>query len=122
MRAAIWTEQNAGGNLGNAEITSGSGVLTDIIGLLTDMTTGSDLYEIYITNPDTFRQRPRETPRKPIVDPALYLFDLTGNGLFGNDNISGGNDAGGVAGWNAERVDSGTVLPFNRTVRAFTRR
>ncbi len=87
--STIWTEQNAGGNLGNAEITSGSGVLTDIIGLLTDMTTGSDLYEIYITNPATFSATTKGNTRKPIVDPALYLFDLTGNGLFGNDNISG---------------------------------
>ena len=90
--SSIWTERNAGGNLGNAEITSGSGVLTDIIGLLTDMTTGSDLYEIYIANPNTFSATTKGNTKKPIVDPALYLFDLSGNGLFGNDNIAAGNE------------------------------
>ena len=89
--STIWTERNAGGNLGNAEITSGWGVLTDITGLLTDVTTGSDLYEIYIANPDTFSAITTGNTKKPIVDPALYLFDLSGNGLFGNDNISSGD-------------------------------
>ncbi len=87
--STIWTEQNAGGNPGNAEVTSGSGVLTDIIGLLTNTTTGSDMYEIYIGNPNTFSATSKGNTNKPIVDPALYLFDSTGKGLFGNDNISG---------------------------------
>ena len=56
------------------------------------MTTGSDLYEIYITNPNTFSATTTGNTKKPIVDPALYLFDSSGNGLFGNDNISGRYD------------------------------
>lgn len=89
--ASIWTEKNAGGTIAKADITQGVGALTDIIGALTNVTLGSDMYEIYITNPTTFSAISTGNTRKPVVDPALYLFDAAGNGLFGNDNISGSN-------------------------------
>ena len=89
--ASIWTEQNAGGTPAKADITQGLGPLTDIFGALGDTTAGADMYEIYIANPDTFSAITTGNTKKPIVDPALYLFDAAGNGLFGEDNISGTN-------------------------------
>ena len=89
--ASIWTEQNAGASIARADVTQGLGPLTDIFGALTNTTTGADMYEIYITNPNTFSAISTGNTKKPVVDPALYLFDAAGNGLFGNDNISGSN-------------------------------
>jgi hypothetical protein len=94
--SSIWHEGDngeggAGGKPATANITVGLGSLTEIIGNLSDETTGSDMYEIYISDPDTFSATTAGHGGTPIVDPALYLFDVNGNGLFGNDNISGGN-------------------------------
>jgi len=89
--ASIWTEQNAGSTIAKADVTQGLGPLTDIFGALGNTTTGADMYEIYITNPTTFSAISTGNTKKPVVDPALYLFDAAGNGLFGNDNISGSN-------------------------------
>jgi hypothetical protein len=89
--STVWNEHNAGATIAKADITGGSGVLTDIAGALGNTTTGADFYEIYITNPNTFSAITTGNTKKPVIDPALYLFDSAGNGLFGEDNISSGN-------------------------------
>src|SRR5580704_16050486 len=93
----IWHEGDggqgdAGGLPGKANITQGSGgPLTDIIGSLTDVTGGADMYEILITSPTAFSATVTQHGRNPVVNPALYLFDAAGVGLFGNDDISVSN-------------------------------
>ncbi len=92
--SSIWNEGDnsegpAGGQIKNANVTVGFGALTDIVGTLGDVTGGSDLYEIYISDPGTFSATTTGNGSKPVIDPALYLFDTSGDGLFGNDNISG---------------------------------
>lgn len=92
--SSIWTEGDnseggAGGQIKSANVTVGFGSLTEIIGTLGDVTAGSDLYEIYISDPSTFSATTTGNGSKPVVDPALYLFNASGAGLFGNDNISG---------------------------------
>lgn len=89
--SSIWTEINAGGQLANADVTSGEGPLTGIMGTLADPTTGMDMYEIYILDPSGFSATTIGTTKKPVADPALYLFDSSGHGLFGNDNMSEGD-------------------------------
>ena len=83
---------DAGGMINSANITYGSGPLTDIIGRLTDITGGADMYEIFIGSPTTFSattEGDTSLGAKAIVNPAIYLFKANGDGLFGNDNISG---------------------------------
>jgi hypothetical protein len=98
----IWHEGDggqgdAGGLPGGANITAGSGgPLTDIIGALNNETAGADMYEIMITNPATFSATVTGNGANPIVNSALYLFDSAGDGLFGNDNISGGNSLSAI--------------------------
>jgi hypothetical protein len=92
--SSIWTEGDdgqgdAGGLPGSANITVGSGVLTGIIGSLSDQTEGADMYEIYISDPSTFSATTTGNGKNPIVNPALYLFNASGTGLFADDNISG---------------------------------
>ncbi len=88
---SIWLEVNAGAQLANADITAGLGPLTGIIGALSNQTLGADMYEIYILDPEAFSATTIGNGNKPAIDPALYLFDSGGHGLFGNDNISNGN-------------------------------
>jgi hypothetical protein len=96
----IWTEGDAGqgdagGTINSANITIGSGgPLTDILGNLTDITAGADMYEISITDPEAFSAITEGTTffgTKAIDNPAIYLFNAKGDGLFGNDNISNKN-------------------------------
>jgi hypothetical protein len=92
--SSIWNEGdngegNAGGKPNSANITVGIGSLTDIIGKLGDVSTGADMYEIYISDPAIFSATSTGNTGNPVVDPALYLFNASGDGLFGNDNISG---------------------------------
>jgi hypothetical protein len=94
--SSIWNEGDngegaAGGKPANANVTTGVGSLTDIIGKLNDVSTGADMYEIYISDPDIFSATSTGNGNNPVVDPALYLFNASGDGLFGNDNISGAN-------------------------------
>jgi hypothetical protein len=93
---SIWHEGDdgqgdAGALPGNANITIGSGPLTDIVGTLGDPTGGADMYEIFIVNPATFSATTTGPGTNGVVNPSIYLFDSTGKGLFGNDNISGTN-------------------------------
>jgi hypothetical protein len=95
--STIWHEGDggqgdAGGLPASANITQGSGgPLTDIIGSLSDATGGADMYEISIVNPAAFSATVTGNGNNPIVNSAIYLFDSTGTGLFGNDNISAVN-------------------------------
>lgn len=89
--SSIWNEVNAGGLPKSADVTSGLGPLTGIIGKLSDATAGADMYEIQIIDPAAFSATTIGNGNNPIVDPALYLFDSSGNALFGNDNTSGVN-------------------------------
>lgn len=84
-------EGDAGGLPGGANITFGVGSLTDIIGALNDSTTGADMYEIMISSPTTFSATVTGNGNNPIKNSSLYLFDASGDGEFGNDNISGAN-------------------------------
>jgi hypothetical protein len=98
----IWHEGDggqgdAGGLPGGANITQGNGgPLTDIIGAVTNQASGADMYEIMITDPTTFSATITGNGNNPIVNSALYLFDSAGDGLFGNDNISGGNSLSAI--------------------------
>lgn len=93
--STVWHEGDggqgdAGGLTGTANITQGSGgPLTDIIGGLSNDTTGADMYEISITDPAAFSATVTGHGNNPLVNSAIYLFDASGRGEFGNDNISG---------------------------------
>jgi hypothetical protein len=67
-----------------------------IIGALNNQTSGADMYEIMITSPTTFSATVTGNGNNPLVNSALYLFDSAGDGLFGNDNISGGNSLSAI--------------------------
>ena len=89
---ATWHEGDggqgdAGGLPGTANITTGVGFLNKIIGTLSDVTLGADMYEIYITDPSTFLAttvvhggNPAQNPRASIcsIPPAMES--------SGNDN------------------------------------
>ena len=67
----------------------GIGFLNEIRGKLHDMTTGADMYEIYIADPSTFSATTIGIGQDPNrKSPALYLFDVNGNGIIGNDNTA----------------------------------
>jgi hypothetical protein len=94
----IWHEGDDGqGDAGplpaTANFTIGVGSLTEILGTLTDITKGADMYEIYISSPATFLATTVGTGKDPILNPALYLFDASGNGIVGNDNTASGAQA-----------------------------
>ena len=94
----IWHEGDDGqGDAGpfpsSANLTIGVGSLTEILGKLSDVTKGADMYEIYIANPGIFSATTVGTGSDPIVNPALYLFDSNGNGVFGDDNTAAGSQA-----------------------------
>ncbi len=90
-------EGDAGGLPASANVTQGSGgPLTDIIGSLSDQTAGADMYEISIVNPAAFSATVTGNGNNPIVNSAIYLFNASGVGEFGNDNISGVNSLSSI--------------------------
>lgn len=89
-------EGGAGGLPASANITLGVGPLTDIIGGLGNDLSGADMYEIFISDPVNFSAITTGHGTDPIVNPAIYLFDASGDGLFGNDNISGVNSQAAI--------------------------
>jgi hypothetical protein len=98
---SVWHEGDdgqgdAGGMPGSANITIGNGSLTDIIGNLTDNTLGADMYEIFISSPTTFSATVTGNGKDPIVNSALYLFDVNGVGEFGDDDISPSNSLSAI--------------------------
>lgn len=96
--SATWHEGDggqgdAGGMPGTANITTGVGFLNKIVGTLGDATSGADMYEIYITDPSSFLATTVIHGANPAQNPALYLFDVNGNGIIGNDNTAAGSQA-----------------------------
>src|SRR5580704_7843706 len=92
----VWNEGDSGqGDAGklpaNANITAGIGPLTTICGNLSDTSGGAgDMYEIYITGAG-FSATTSGRGANPLDNPALYLFDINGNALFAENDISGSN-------------------------------
>lgn len=84
---------DAGGLPGSANITIGGTTLTDILGSLSDDTAGADMYEIYIPDLQDFTATSTGDGKDPVVNPALYLFDVNGDGVFGDDNTGTGSQA-----------------------------
>src|SRR5580658_6196196 len=90
--AGIWNEGDYGqGDAGkltsNANVTMGSGSLNEICGTLSDPTSGGDMYEIMILG-STFSAVTAPGPSNGLNNPALYLFDSSGDGLDANNDIS----------------------------------
>lgn len=90
-RAFIWNEINAGSLPSTAEITHGLGPLTQINGQLNfDNNTqswGVDMYAIAISDPAHFLAT-TETGPNNLSDPALYLFNSAGLGVYMNNDNS----------------------------------
>ena len=81
-----------------ANVTTGVGALTTICGDLSLGDSGAgDLYEIYI-NGSGFSATTSGHDSPALDNPALYLFDLSGNGLFANNDISGANTQAELSG------------------------
>jgi PEP-CTERM motif len=80
---------DAGQQLDTAGVTTGEGLLLNILGNLSDGTDGGDLYEIYISDPSEFSATTENTPsNNPDPNPALYLFDASGDAVYGIDDNS----------------------------------
>lgn len=94
VSATVWCEKGTGdaGSLpATSEATMGIGTLTDIIGQITEGTTGADMFSIFIPDPTVFSAD--FTPRSNNVvtgldSAALYLFDSNGNGIEAADDGS----------------------------------
>ena len=91
---SIWNEIQDGGADAprlpeSAQITIGSGdPLTDILGRLVNGVTGADMYLIRITDFANFSAITSPVGKNGVADPALYLFNVSGHGIYGSDNIS----------------------------------
>jgi hypothetical protein len=89
--ASIWVENgDAGQLLGTAQHTGGMSSLLDIFGWLSadpsflDLV---DLYSIYIPDPTAFQADTGDgSDPFAVQDPALYLFDNHGRGVYMNDD------------------------------------
>lgn len=87
---SVWLEVGDAGDLtGTAQVTAGQGALTGISGHLDyDINTGLysvDLYQIYISNAAQFTAL-TAGGNNDVSDPALWLFDATGHGVYMNDD------------------------------------
>lgn len=89
--SVIWNEINAGELPGTAEVTVGTGALSQIRGHLDfDLNTARwqiDLYQITILDPAAFSAR-TQLGATNLADPVLFLFGLDGRGIFMNDDTS----------------------------------
>jgi hypothetical protein len=90
--AGIWNEGDAGegdaGKMpGSANITDGQGALDEICGALSNSASGGDMYEIEILG-TTFSAETSPGATNGINDPALYLFDSSGDGIAANNDVS----------------------------------
>ncbi len=95
QNSGIWDEGDLGqtdaGKMPNtANITTGIGTLTRICGNLSNPSNGVDMYEILITGP-TFTATTSGRGANPLDDPALFLFDVNGDGIIANNDICGCN-------------------------------
>jgi hypothetical protein len=91
----VWNEIQDGGAdaarlPNNAQVTIGgsSDPLTDIFGRLVSGIIGADMYLIRITDFANFSATTSAVGANGVADPALYLFDFSGHGIYGSDNIS----------------------------------
>lgn len=80
-------QTDAGSLPSNANITTGAGALTDICGNLGDPTNGADMYQIMILG-STFTATTTGPSSGEVSDPALYLFNLSGDGIAAANNGS----------------------------------
>jgi hypothetical protein len=69
-----------------AQVTSGTGPLTAISGMLTLAADFSDMYEIFLTGGGTFSAT---TTGGAAFDTELFLFDSTGHGVYAQDDVTG---------------------------------
>jgi hypothetical protein len=88
----VWHEGDfgqgdAGKFFGASNVTVGIGNLTEICGNLADSDSGGDMYAIFIDS-ETFSAFTSAIGPKGIADPALYLFDQDGKGLYANNDFS----------------------------------
>ncbi len=91
-------EGDAGKTIAAANVTAGVGTLTTICGNLSDNSGGAaDMYEIFI-NGAGFSATTSGRGNNPLNDAALYLFDVNGNALFANNDISGSNTQAEISG------------------------
>lgn len=96
LSASIWIETLDGGGDAhqfpiNAQVTSGNGALTDILGNLVNGTSGADMYEIHISDFANFSAITVPLGPNGVADPAIYLFDSTGHGVYVNHDRSASN-------------------------------
>lgn len=83
-QATVWNESTDAGDLvGTAEVITGSGPLTTINGVFPGPD-DVDLYQIQITDPNTFSAS--GTGVLPFGPPKMFLFDATGIGVTGYDD------------------------------------
>jgi hypothetical protein len=90
--AGIWNEGDqgegdAGKMPGSANVTIGEGALDEICGAMSNSTSGGDMYEIDILG-STFSALTAQGATNGINDPALYLFDSSGDGVAANNDVS----------------------------------
>ncbi len=90
-----WVEPGDAGSVpGTAQLTLGTGALLSIVGTLEGTVAASgtddfeDMYVIAILDPGTFIATTALSPGFAEFDSRLYLFDITGLGLLGNDDAS----------------------------------
>ena len=93
LGGTVWHEISDGGGdaprfPATAQVTIGFGPLTDIIGRLVNGDAGADMYEIQIVDFANFSALTSPVGLNGVLDPALFLFDLGGHGIYGSDNIS----------------------------------
>ncbi|UCE98835.1 MAG: hypothetical protein JSV82_06505 [Planctomycetota bacterium] len=81
---AVWTEIGDAGDLpGTAQVPVGSGPLTAISGTLSS---DADMYQIYISDPIAFSAYASGLSLVDPFDPQLFLFDLSGMGVYADDD------------------------------------
>ena len=88
-QAEAFTESgDAGQTQATAQVTTGVGALTDIVGALASAT-DADLYLIQITSPGSFSAS-TVNATGGFLDTQLFLFTLAGAPVFMNDDDAGG--------------------------------
>jgi hypothetical protein len=86
--AVIWTEAGSAGRLpATAQVTTGAGVLDEIVGELRELSE-VDMYAIVISDPLAFSAATVDGPLN-VLDPQLFLFDDAGVGVYMNDDGAG---------------------------------
>ena len=82
---------DAGDLISTAQVVTGAGALTSISGEIDatgDATGDKDVYRIFISDPSTFSAE--VTTTTPADDTKLYLLDIDGFGILGDDDSGAG--------------------------------